>query len=164
MWNPGRKRNDKHREYAVSPELFGPLMTEFRFTLDAAASRTNAQCPKFFTKQDNALVQNWGKGNVWCHAPKENLAAWVQKGYEASQEGATVVMLLPAQTSARWFHEIILLSRAEIRFIRGRLKFVRPDGSRSTSFFDSMLVVFRDHANGEIRRHGTIGQNSYGTG
>lgn len=145
MRTPRRKRNE-HREYAVAPELFGPLMKEFQFTLDAAASGTNAQCKKFFTKKDNALLQSWGKGNVWCHAPRENLAAWVRKAYEASKQGATVVMLLPVQTSAKWFHEIILRNRAEIRFIRGRLKFVRPDGSRSTPFFDSMLVVFRPPA------------------
>ena len=52
--------------------------------------------------------------------------------------GATVVMLLPARTDTRWFHDYIY-GKAEVRFIRGRLKF---GGSKNSAPFPSMVVIF----------------------
>lgn len=53
--------------------------------------------------------------------------------------GATVVMLIPARTDTKAFHDYIL-GRAELRFIRGRLKF---GGGVNSAPFPSMLVIFR---------------------
>lgn len=54
-------------------------------------------------------------------------------------------MLLPARTDTRWFHDYIYNNqRAEIRFIKGRLKF---GGSKNSAPFPSMVVVFRPKAN-----------------
>lgn len=50
-----------------------------------------------------------------------------------------VVMLLPARTDTKWFHEYCY-GKAEIRFIKGRLKF--GDGKNSAPF-PSMLVIYR---------------------
>ena len=52
--------------------------------------------------------------------------------------GATVVMLIPARTDTSWFHNYIY-HKAEIRFIRGRLKF---GGNKNSAPFPSMIVVF----------------------
>lgn len=51
-------------------------------------------------------------------------------------------MLLPARTDTKWFHDYIL-GKAEIRFIRGRLKF---GGSKNSAPFPSMVVVFRQNS------------------
>lgn len=48
-------------------------------------------------------------------------------------------MLLPARTDTKWFHEYIY-GRAEVRFVRGRLKF---GGSKNSAPFPSMVVVFQ---------------------
>ena len=48
-------------------------------------------------------------------------------------------MLLPARTDTKWFHEFVL-NKAEIRFIKGRLKF--GDGNNSAPF-PSMVVIYR---------------------
>ena len=70
------------------------------------------------------------------------IGAWVQKTHDESQKGVTVVMLLPARTDTAYFHEYIY-GQAEIRFIRGRLRFARPDGTvMDAAPFPSMVVVF----------------------
>lgn len=46
---------------------------------------------------------------------------WVQKAYEESLNGITVVCLLPARTNTNWWHDYCMTG--EIRFIRGRPKF-----------------------------------------
>ena len=48
-------------------------------------------------------------------------------------------MLLPARTDTKWFHEYIY-KKAEIRFIKGRLKF---GNSVNSAPFPSMIVIFR---------------------
>ena len=64
---------------------------------------------------------------------------WVKKAYEESLKGATVVCLLPARTDTKWFHNWVL-GKAEIRFIRGRLKFV---GAPSFAPFPSILAIYK---------------------
>ena len=49
-----------------------------------------------------------------------------------------MVMLLPARTDTKWFHDFIM-DKAEIRFIRGRLKF---GNSTNSAPFPSMIVIY----------------------
>jgi len=58
-------------------------------------------------------------------------------------------MLIPSRTDTRWFHDYIL-GKAEIRFIKGRLKFIdldykgkEEDRKLSPAPFPSMLVIFK---------------------
>lgn len=53
-------------------------------------------------------------------------------------DGQLIVMLLPARTDTRWFHDYIL-NKSEIRFVRGRLKF---GNSNNSAPFPSMVVIY----------------------
>lgn len=122
-------------------DLFDKLNKEFHFTLDVCATPENAKCEEFYTKEQDGLKQPW-KGTVWCNPPYgRQTGEWVRRAFLASVSGNTVVMLLPARTDTRWFHEYIY-GKAEIRFIRGRLKF---GGSKNSAPFPSMVVVFMPH-------------------
>ena len=48
-------------------------------------------------------------------------------------------MLLPARTDTKWFHDYIY-GKAEIRFIKGRLKF---GDAKNSAPFPSMVVIFK---------------------
>jgi phage N-6-adenine-methyltransferase len=131
----------RHRstEWETPSHLFETLNREFGFTVDVCATPENAKCQTFFTKEQNGLAQEW-TGVVWCNPPYGlQLREWSRKAYESSQRGATVVCLLPNRTDTRWWHEWIL-PYAEIRFIRGRLKF---NGVRNSAPFPSVIAVFR---------------------
>lgn len=67
-----------------------------------------------------------------------------EKGIRRSYSGGyTVVLLIPARTDTTYFHEYIY-GKAEIRFIRGRLRFTDEDGNAKESApFPSMLVIYR---------------------
>lgn len=54
-------------------------------------------------------------------------------------------MLIPARTDTKAFHEWIY-GKAEVRFLRGRLKF---GGSKNSAPFPSMLVVYKSKNGGE---------------
>lgn len=124
--------------WATPQELFDELDKEFHFELDVCATPENAKCRKFYTKEQDGLAQPW-KGRVWCNPPYgREIGQWVRRAFFAAVAGATVVMLLPARTDTRWFHEYIY-GKAEVRFIRGRLKF---GDARNSAPFPSMVVIF----------------------
>ena len=125
--------------WATPQNFFDELNQEFNFTLDVCAIPENAKCKNYFTPDVDGLLQKWS-GTCWCNPPYgREISKWVEKAYNASAEGATVVMLLPARTDTKWFHDFIY-NKAEIRFIKGRLKFGNASASAP---FPSMVVVFR---------------------
>ena len=109
--------------------------------MDPCAVPNNAKCTKFFTPQDDGLVQDWSGYNTFCNPPYgRKLYDWVKKCYyESLKPNTKVVMLIPARTDTRYFHEFIYHKAQEIRFIKGRLKFGE---SKNSAPFPSMVVVF----------------------
>ena len=80
-------------------------------------------------------------GVVFCNPPYgREISKWVEKAYNENKKGIKIVMLLPARTDTKWFHEYIY-KKHEIRFIRGRLKF--NDGKQSAPF-PSMVVIMNN--------------------
>ena len=121
--------------------LFDELNKEFDFELDSCATPENAKCTNYFTKEQDGLKQEW-QGVVWCNPPYgRDVGQWVRKAYLSFKTGyADVVMLLPARTDTRWFHEYIYKKpNVEIRFLKGRLKF---GASKNSAPFPSMIVIF----------------------
>lgn len=123
--------------WATPQAFFDELDREFHFTLDACAIKENAKCDRFFSPEDDGISQEW-TGTVWCNPPYGRaIGNWVKK---AAESKATVVMLLPARTDTRWFHDYIY-QKAEVRFIKGRIKFGE---SKNAAPFPSMVVIFRN--------------------
>lgn len=117
-------------------DLFDNLDEEFGFQTDVCAVKQNAKCQRFYTPEQDGLKQIW-TGVCWCNPPYgRGIEKWMKKAYESN---ATVVCLVPARTDTRWFHDFVL-GKAEIRFIRGRLKF---GNSKNSAPFPSMLVIYR---------------------
>lgn len=133
--------SSKSCEWETPQDLFDKLNAEFHFSLDVCATPENAKCARFYTSVQDGLKQPW-KGTIWCNPPYgRHIGLWVHKGLHASVNGNLVVMLLPARTDTRWFHEYIYRrNNVEIRFLRGRLHFNRE---KNAAPFPSMIVVFR---------------------
>ena len=128
--------------WSTPQDFFDKLNDEFHFTLDVCADENNHKCEQYYTKEMNGLSHHW-IGTVWCNPPYgRKIGEWVRRAYISSQIGsATVVMLLPARTDTRWFHDYIYNKlNTEIRFIKGQLKF---GGCKNSAPFPSMVVIFR---------------------
>lgn len=82
-----------------------------------------------------------GGESVFCNPPYgKGIHKWVEKAWkESTKPNTIVVMLIPARTDTRYFHDYILY-RSEIRFIKNRLDF-NDQGGRAP--FPSILVIFR---------------------
>ena len=120
-------------------DFFQKLDAEFRFDLDVCALPENAKCERYFTPEVDGLCQDW-RGVCWMNPPYgREIGKWVAKAFESAKAGTTVVCLLPARTDTAWWHSFVL-EATEIRFVRGRLRFV---GAESSAPFPSAVVVFR---------------------
>jgi len=112
-------------------KVYDPLHVEFGFTLDVAAARHNAKCPRYYAKAAytpleasqgqlfptsltgdpdalgfDGLVQPWARDEVvWCNPPFSDLRPWLEKAHGAE---CTVVMLLPAnRTEQPWWQRYV---------------------------------------------------------
>lgn len=122
------------------------------FVLDAAALSTNALCTHWLgpdhpdpAKRD-ALKVDWSTygGPVYCNPPYSNVRDFCAAAAGTALRGAKVVLLVPARTDTRWFHDYIWQKpNVDIHFIKGRVTFVREgDGPKAGAPFPSMVVVF----------------------
>lgn len=115
-------------DWSTPADLYHELNQEFEFNDDP--------CPIIPTSDG----LNRPRGDVtYCNPPYGRvIGEWIKKGYEESQQGKTVVMLVPSRTDTKWWHEYCMKAR-EIRYIRGRLKF---GGSKNAAPFPSAIVIF----------------------
>jgi phage N-6-adenine-methyltransferase len=133
--------------WQTPPKLFEQLNKEFSFTCDVAASRENRLCKMYFDEAGNALnpICDWFDSN-WCNPPYSKILPWVQKARIEHEKGKTIVMLVPADTSVKWFKEAYE-SCNEVRFISGRLSFINADTQKPVSGNNkgSVLFIWRAH-------------------
>lgn len=132
--------SSKSDEWETPQQIFDILDAEFNFNLDPCATEKNHKCDTFYTAETNGLLQKWGGCRVFCNPPYSNISEWVEKAFrETRNDNTLVVMLIPSRTDTRYFHDYIN-HRAEVRFIKGRLKFGE---SKNSAPFPSMIVIFR---------------------
>ena len=159
-------------DWETPQDFFDELNKEFDFNVDVCADKTNYKCPYFLDKETDALEWTWtychlasegklGDGTpvrtwiglasrAWCNPPyNRSTGKWVAKAVEEVNKGnaKVVVMLLPARTDTKYFHQYIWDNEkhrprpgVEVRFIKGRLKF---GGAKNSAPFPSMVVIFR---------------------
>jgi len=153
----GTTTDDAHRDYwRTPPSIFNPLNAIFNFELDLAASDSNHLCEFYFSENDNALdktlIHVIGTGAIWCNPPYSDIMPWVNKCIELS-EGRNVVMLIPADTSVKWFAKAFE-NCCECIFLEGRVSFIHAESGipKSGNNKGSVLFVFNSSRAGRIVR------------
>lgn len=118
-------------EWRTPLDLYRVLDDEFGFELDAACSTENLLAPRGLCRDRaaNGLVEAWMR-RTWCNPPYSNVRPWLIKARVEADRGNTSVLLIPADPSTRWWRDLVARYASEVRFLVGRPKFRRPDGSR----------------------------------
>jgi site-specific DNA-methyltransferase (adenine-specific) len=167
----GGKRSD----WPTPWSLFAQLNDVFDFRLDVCADASNRKCERYFTKDDDALTQQWDD-NWFCNPPyhdseqpckpkcaKKTCAKrgwhrevylpgvhdWVEYGIQQAWEHRTVgVYLLASRTSTKWFHSLVQEARCFVNF-NFKVKF---EGAKNPAFFPSVLCVLDPRKSIDILR------------
>lgn len=135
--------SSKSMEWTTPKPFFNKLNKKFDFTLDPCAQSHNALCSRYFTVKEDGLKQSWKGHRAFVNPPYgRGIKEWVKKCYEESlNRETTVVMLIPARTDTRYWHDYVMKAD-EIHMVKGRLKF---GGGTNSAPFPSAVVVFRGH-------------------
>ena len=129
--------SSRSEEWATPQDFFDKLNDEFHFTIDVCATPNNAKCKRYYTEKEDGLLQDWSGETVWMNPPYgRKVGAWVKKAYESN---TTVVVLIHSRTDTRWFQDWVY-HKAELRFVRGRLKF---GDSKQSAPFPSLVAIYR---------------------
>lgn len=142
-----KNRNLNHSDnWATPKEFYDKLNKEFNFDFDPCPLMNESE----ITPEKDGLLIEWGKRN-YINPPysKSLKEAFVLKSIEESKKGKLCVMLLPVSTSTKLFHEHILPNATEIRFVKGRIKFLGTNTkgefvTNKSPMHDSMIVVFNN--------------------
>lgn len=115
--------------------LWNPLNDKYKFDLDVAASHENHLCENYFTIDDDDLNQDWVAGcdsmiaSVWCNPPYSETGKWVDKAAIETKKivWSRIVMIVPADTSTKWFQKALETCSEIILLVGGRVNFARAD-------------------------------------
>ena len=140
-----KNRNLVHSDnWKTPPEFYNKLNAEFNFDFDP--------CPYCEEEPDfDGLEIDWGERNFINPPYSRRLKeAFVKKAIEEANKGKVCVLLLPVSTSTKLFHDYILPNKKEIRFLKGRVKFIGYNtfGEKVTDkagMHDSMIVVLKQN-------------------
>ena len=147
FWSEEKAYSSRTEEWGTPQDLFDKLNDEFGFTLDPCASKENHKCDKYFTIKDDGLSQDWG-GVVFMNPPYgREIKFWIKKAYQESLKGSIVVCLIPARTDTIYWHKYIFPFAKDIRFLKGRLKFVKDGKASDPAPFPSAIVIFKGEKN-----------------
>jgi len=91
-------------------------------------------CPLNNPEGIDGLKTEW-YFRTYVNPPYSNPSPWIEKAVEESKKGKTIVMLLPVDTSTKWYAKLIE-AKAHIFWHSGRLSF-----NGSPPRFASMLVI-----------------------
>lgn len=133
-------------EWGTPKALFNSLDNEFDFTLDPCGSEARILKNGMLTyiKEKDGLHWPWIGHRVFVNPPYSDIAKWVKKCFVERNSAELIVLLIFSRTDTKYFHEYIY-HHAELRFLKGRLKFVRMDGVKNnlSATFPSMLCIYR---------------------
>ena len=132
--------SSERMDWPTPRDYFATLHAEFAFTLDACASPENACLPRYFTERDEGLMRSWKGERVYMNPPYgRQLPKWILHAWNESGHAEVIVALIPARTDTSYWHDFIF-GHAEIRFLRGRLRFV---GAKNVAPFPIAVVIWR---------------------
>ena len=133
MFNNKGLMSSKRQNWRTPLDTYVMLDNEFHFDFDPCLMEGDSIHPI------DMLGSDWGGKRIYVNPPYKDLSKWITKCYKEWKKGKLIVMLIPARTDTKAFHEFIY-NQAELRFIKGHLCF---DDSGKPAPFPSMIVIFK---------------------
>jgi len=145
------------QDWETPQGLFDNLNNEFDFELDAFASDKNAKCKHFFTERDDSFQQDWTKyKSIFINPPytskvQDEVLKKINDTISSNWRGV-IVLLVPARTDTKRWHDYIFNKADDIRFIKGRLRFEVDGVPRGSSTFPSAVIVYDSRNKKEVNQ------------
>lgn len=144
-------------DWGTPQALFDYYQSRYSFGLDIAASAENTKCEAHITAEKNALTYDWygsayfssvsPDSDIFGNPPYSLNAEFVRHAWEItehhSRTGADyspfIVLLVPARTDTKWWHDYVMAKAQQVEFIKGRICF---EGAAAGAPFPSAIVIY----------------------
>lgn len=126
---PTINRGGSKQNYRTPDDFRAALRKRFGIIkFDLAAEPDNTLVPdRFYTKEQNSLIQQWykieGEGWLFLNPEYADIETWAAKCAAESALGARILFLTPASIGSNWFKQWALPSAVVIG-LNGRLCFI----------------------------------------
>lgn len=142
MPNIGNEQTVAGTDIWLTPPHILQALGEFDLDPCSSLDRPWDTAKRHFTIEDDGLAQEWS-GRVWCNPPYgPGLAPFLRRLADHEDGGTALVF---ARTETRAFFDYVWDRATAIFFIKGRLKFHKPDGSLGgTAGSPSVLIAYGD--------------------
>lgn len=181
-------------QWQTPDELYWGIYSQYGpFILDLFSDGDNAKCPKFYTAEDNALIQDWAQdlagGKAFSNPPYSRtsygdgmkpvtgMTHIINKTMQERDLGGKFIYLIKSATSETWWPD----QADAVHFIRGRISFDAPEWfipanekqKPSGASFAAAIAIFDKSYKGEkfgyvhrddLYRHGLTLMNQFNLG
>ena len=146
--NELRRRGEDHPQQTqlTPPYVLEPIRGLLgSITLDPCTTPDNpVGADRFYTPPTDGVAESWDAPTIFVNPPYgEARVRWVRKCIEAGASGSQVVLLIPAHTDTRIWHEA-MRTAGSVLFIKGRVKFgiPRDNGRQVAASHPSALIAW----------------------
>jgi len=146
------EQDPSKNEYGTPPDLWRRLANPVDgFDVDpCSGAESTPIAPTRYTKDDDGLRKPW-HGDVFVNPPWSSNGdasakeQWLSKcrAEAKSDDVDSVVVLLPSDTSAGWFHEHVMAADVVCFYGPGRISFEGADRNPS---FGILIIIYGDNA------------------
>ena len=153
-WALGQKEDRDSR--FTPPDFMDNIYKAFgEIDLDPCAHKLSpvlARRKILASKGGDGLSQTWSGRLAFVNPPYSCALQWLRRAHEQWSAGHvdTVVCLVPVRTDSAFFHEVLSLD-ADIFFLKGRVKFLKPDGTAQQTPFSLMVLTLGANAEQRAR-------------
>jgi phage N-6-adenine-methyltransferase len=153
-----KESNNEHFQGWRTPRrIFDQIALAYGpFQIDAFADEDNALCAKFFTEEQDGIMQPWAAKNVWANPPYKArfMDEVIQKALtevHTAKRCERVVILCQASVSTKWFHTA--LREAHMELFEGRIQFERASHQKglqkdNSRISNALVIVDRSKKRG----------------
>ncbi len=138
-----RKGGHDGNRWRSPATLVEPVRIAFNGVIDldpATESSNPTGAVQFFTEAQDGLKSPWPPVRIFLNPPYSPIQPWIYRALEAEANGARIYALVPVRTDAPYHHRL-MAAATDVLFLKGRVRFIRLDGSKSGSpAFASMIV------------------------
>lgn len=139
--------NSGNNEWYSPPEIVEAARRVLGgFDLDPASSsiaNDRVRADRFFTHEDNGLLQRWPVGRIWMNPPYAQplMGQFAARFAGEIRGGSTGIVLVNNATETAWFQTIAEVATA-ICFTRQRVRFVSPEGKLGGTPLQGQAILY----------------------
>lgn len=140
-------QNSGNNEWYSPPEIVEAARRVLGgFDIDPASSaiaNERVKAARYFTYEDNGLIQAWPLGRIWMNPPYAQplIGRFAERFAGEIARGSTGIVLVNNATETAWFQTIASVSSA-ICFTRQRIKFLTPEGKPGGAPLQGQAILY----------------------